>query len=100
VAAGVALGVALLPGAACPARAGDIDLGRYRASECMTCHRSATATSTIPNIFGMAEAHLTILLKAYRGKELPNPVMQTVASRLTDEEIDALALYFSQTNKP
>jgi cytochrome c len=97
----LALGLALLAGGACPALAGgDMELGRYLASECMTCHRSATATTTIPNIFGLAERHLTVVLKAYRGKELPNAAMQNVASRLSDDEIDALALYFSQTNKP
>lgn len=84
-----------------PASAGgDIELGRYLASECMTCHRGATATSTIPNIFGLAEAHLTIVIRAYRDKELPNPVMQNIAGRLSDEEIASLALYFSQTKKP
>jgi cytochrome c553 len=87
--------------AAAPAVAGgDLELGRYLASECMTCHRTGTATSTIPNIFGLAETHLTIVIKAYRDKELPNPVMQNIASRLTDEEIASLALYFSRAKKP
>ena len=48
----------------------------------------------------MAEAKFTTLIKAYRDKQLPNPVMQSVASRLKDEEIDALAAYFATTKKP
>jgi cytochrome c len=84
-----------------PLNAGpDIELGRYLASECMTCHRTATATSTIPNIFGLPEPHLTVVIKAYRDKKLPNPVMQNIAGRLSDDEIAALALYFSTTKRP
>jgi cytochrome c553 len=78
----------------------DIELGRYLASECLTCHRTATATSTIPNIFGMAEPRFTTLIKAYREKQLPNPVMQNIASRLKDEDIEALAAYFAATKRP
>ncbi len=80
--------------------AADIELGRHLASECVTCHRAGTATSTIPDIFGVAEATMAGLLRAYRDKQLPNPVMQNVASRLNDEDIAALALYFSTARKP
>ena len=58
------------------------------------------AGGAIPNIFGMAEARFTVLIKAYRDKQLPNPVMQSVASRLKDDEIDALAHYFAVTKTP
>src|SRR5688572_11158451 len=64
----------------------DIELGRYLATECLTCHRTATATSTIPNIFGMAEPTFAEVVRAYRDKRLPNPVMQTIAGRLKDDE--------------
>ena len=79
---------------------GDIELGRYLASECMTCHRAATSASAIPNIYGVKEDHLTAAIKAYRAKTLPNPVMQNIAGRLSDEDIASLALYFSQTKNP
>jgi cytochrome c553 len=85
---------------ASPARAADFEFGRYLASECMTCHRSATATSSIPYIFGLDERHIADALKAYRDKQLPNQVMQTIAARLSNDEIDALALYFSKTTQP
>jgi cytochrome c553 len=48
----------------------------------------------------LQEVRLTALLKAYRDKQLPNPVMQTVAGRLKDDEIDALAHFFAVTKKP
>ena len=82
------------------AQKGDLEFGRYLASECLTCHRSATATSAIPNIFGMAAPRFIALVKAYREKQLPNEVMQTIASRLKDEEIEALAHYFAVTKRP
>jgi cytochrome c len=78
----------------------DLELGRYLASECMTCHRSATATSTIPNIFGMAESTFAEVIRSYRAKELPNPVMQNVAGRLSDQDIASLARFFSTTKRP
>jgi cytochrome c553 len=52
------------------------------------------------NIFGVAESSLANVIKAYRNKRLPNAVMQNIAGRLTDDEIAALALYFSKTPKP
>jgi cytochrome c len=81
------------------AAATDIELGRYLATECMTCHRAATAGGAIPNIFGMAETTFAEFIKGYRDGKLPNPVMQNIARRLTDQEIAALARYFA-TAKP
>jgi cytochrome c553 len=78
----------------------DVEFGRYLASECLTCHRSATASSTIPNIFGMNATTFAEVVKAYRDKRLPNPVMQTIAGRLKDDEIEALAAYFAATRRP
>ena len=83
-----------------PLRAQDLEFGRYLANECMTCHRTAIAGAAIPNIFGMATPRFVTLLKAYREKELPNPVMQNVAGRLKDDEIAALAAYFAATKRP
>jgi cytochrome c553 len=78
----------------------DVELGRYLSSECMTCHGTAKADSTIPNIFGLSQTRFAAAIKAYRDKALPNPVMQTIASRLSDDDIAALALYFQTAKKP
>jgi cytochrome c553 len=92
----VILSVAATPACAAP----DIALGRYLSGECVTCHRTATATTTIPNIFGMAAATMTEAIKAYRDKRLDNAVMQGIAGRLKDDEIEALAAYFEQIKRP
>ena len=78
----------------------DIELGRYLSSECVTCHRGATAKSTIPNIYGIAEKTFVEVVKAYRDKKLDNAVMQNIAGRLKDDEIEALAAYFARTKRP
>ncbi|HZO47138.1 MAG TPA: c-type cytochrome [Xanthobacteraceae bacterium] len=96
VAAAAALAVATTSSAA----ATDVELGRYLATECMTCHRAATAGGAIPNIFGVAEATFAEIVKGYRDGKLPNPVMQNIARRLTDQEIAALARYFATATKP
>jgi cytochrome c553 len=84
-----------------PTRAApDIELGRYLSSECVTCHRAATATSTIPNIFGLPEQTIIDAIKGYREKRLNNEVMQSVAGRLKDEDIEALAAFFAQAKRP
>jgi cytochrome c553 len=92
--------LALLPASGPAHAAPDIELGRYLSSECVTCHRSATATSTIPNIYGLAEHTFVEVIKAYRERRLNNAVMQNIASRLKDDEIEALAAYFAKTKRP
>jgi cytochrome c len=67
----------------------DVELGRYLSSECMTCHGTAKG-----------QTRFAAAIKAYRDKALPNPVMQTIASRLSDDDIAALALYFQTAMKP
>ena len=81
------------------AHAADVELGRYLATECLTCHRAATGAA-IPNIFGIAETTFAEVVKAYRSKQRENPVMQTIAGRLKDDEIEALAAYFAITKRP
>ena len=80
--------------------AADFELGRYLSSECVTCHRGASAQGAIPNIYGLAEPTFAEVLKAYREKKLSNEVMQNVAGRLSDEDIAALATYFARVKTP
>ena len=82
-------------------RAGpDLELGRYLAAECMTCHRAQTSASSIPNLSTLSASHLIEVVKAYRAGLLPNEAMQNVASRLSDQDIESLALYFSTVKQP
>ncbi|MGL5114632.1 MAG: c-type cytochrome [Beijerinckiaceae bacterium] len=79
---------------------GDRALGEYLAAECVTCHQlSGRVVGGVPSIVGQPEANLLTLMKAYRAKELPNNVMQTIAAKFSDEEIAALAAFFSSVKK-
>ncbi|MGI9513349.1 MAG: c-type cytochrome [Anderseniella sp.] len=78
---------------------GDPEYGQYLSSECVTCHQSSVA-GTIPPIAGMNEEGFISLMKLYRSKQLDNPTMQTVAMRLSDDDIAALAAYFSALKAP
>jgi cytochrome c553 len=73
----------------------DSGLGAYLAGECVTCHRTDVANKGIPPIAGWPEASFIAALQAYKHKARPNIVMQTIAARLQDDEMAALAKYFA-----
>jgi cytochrome c553 len=74
--------------------AGDKAFGEYLSSECVTCHQASGRFEGIPAIVGWPEESFVTIMKQYRAKERANPVMQTIAGKLTEEEIAALAAYF------
>ncbi|MGH1413655.1 MAG: c-type cytochrome [Pelagimonas sp.] len=74
---------------------GDADYGEYLASECVTCHQIDGDDDGIPGIAYWYEEDFVIAMHAYKQKLRPHPVMQMMASRLSDEEIAALATYFA-----
>lgn len=74
---------------------GDSEYGEYLSSECTTCHRADGADEGIPSIVLWPEEDFVIAMHAYKEKTREHPVMNMVAGRLGDEEIAALAAYFS-----
>ncbi len=78
---------------------GDPEYGQYLSSECVTCHQSSVA-GTIPPLAGMNADGFITMMKLYRSKQLDNPTMQTIAMRLSDADIAALAAYFSALEAP
>jgi len=73
---------------------GDPAYGEYLSSECTTCHQRDGSDQGIPSIVLWPEKNFVLAMHAYKQKLRPHPVMQMMASRLTDEEIAALAAYF------
>lgn len=73
---------------------GDRALGQYLSSECVTCHQLSGRFDGIPPIIGWPDETFMQIMNEYRNKERPNPVMQTIAGRLSPDEIAALAAYF------
>ena len=74
---------------------GDKEYGEYLASECTACHQVNGSNKEIPVIAGRTVEDFIISLYSYKLKVRRNPVMEMVAQRLTDEDIAALAAYFS-----
>jgi cytochrome c553 len=73
---------------------GDRDLGEYISSQCVTCHQMTGQYDGIPSIVGWPEESFVQIMNEYRHKKRSNPVMQTIASGLSDDEVSALAAYF------
>jgi cytochrome c553 len=73
---------------------GDRAFGEYLSAECVTCHQPTGRFAGIPPIVGWPEETFVAVMNEYKLKARPNPVMQTLAGRLSDEEIAALAAYF------
>ena len=69
--------------------------GEYLASECTACHKASSGGSNIPVIAGRPVKDFIIALYSYKLKTRRSQVMEMVADRLSDEEIAALAAYFS-----
>lgn len=73
---------------------GDAEYGEFLSSSCTTCHQRSGDHAGIPGIVGWPEEDFVIAMHAYKQELRPHQVMQSVAQRLDDEEIAALAAYF------
>jgi cytochrome c553 len=73
---------------------GDRALGEYLSSECVTCHQITGRYEGIPPIVGWPNTTFMEIMGEYRAKKRANPIMQTIAVRLSEDEIAALAAYF------
>ncbi|MCQ0972145.1 c-type cytochrome [Paracoccus sp. TK19116] len=74
----------------------DAEYGAYLSSECTACH--AEEGGDIPLIHGQDREALIDALLGYKTGTRSHDVMETIAGRLGDEEIAALAAYFSEVN--
>jgi cytochrome c len=74
---------------------GDPAYGQYLSGECTTCHQADGGAEGIPSITGWPVEDFVVAMHAYKKNIRQNPVMNMMASRLSDEEIAALAAYFN-----
>lgn len=74
---------------------GDPEYGEYLATECLTCHQADGSATGIPSITLWPQDDFVIAMHAYKDRLRPHPVMQMMAGRLSNEEIAALAAYFT-----
>lgn len=86
---------ALIPSGSCAQAAGDRALGEYLSSECTACHQtSGRHDGGIPAIVGLPSDQFIALMNSYKDRQRENQVMRTIAGRLTQEEVEALASYY------
>ncbi len=74
---------------------GDPEYGEYLSGECVTCHQLDGEDQGIPSITGWHTEDFVIALHAYKTGYRPHQVMETIAKRLSEEEIAGLAAYFT-----
>jgi len=74
---------------------GDPAYGQYLSGECTTCHQADGGAEGIPSIVGWPVEDFVVAMHAYKKNIRQNPAMNMMASRLSDEEIAALAAYFN-----
>jgi len=74
---------------------GDPDYGEYLAGECVTCHQASGHADGIPSIVGLPKDYFVTALFEYKTNVRRNEVMKLRVANLANEEIAALAAYFS-----
>lgn len=74
---------------------GDRDYGEYLAGECVTCHQASGHADGIPSIVGVPRAYFVKALFEYKSNIRTNEVMKLRVANLANEDIAALAAYFS-----
>lgn len=74
---------------------GDRAYGEYLAGECVTCHQVSGRADGIPSIVGVPRDYFVRTLLEYKVNIRSNEVMKLRVNNLGNEEIAALAEYFS-----
>lgn len=69
--------------------------GEYLSGECMSCHRAGGAASPVPSLSALGAGRIADALREYKSGKRTNPVMVSVAKALSEDQISALAAYFT-----
>lgn len=77
--------------------AGDLEYGEYLSGTCVTCHGGGEPAGAIPNLERLSYDDFVQALEEYRSGIRTNAAMVSVARGLGDEEIEALAAFYTQT---
>jgi sulfide dehydrogenase cytochrome subunit len=71
--------------------------GRNLAASCAICHGSEgrAVTPSVTSLAGMPRDQISLQLREFRDGKRPATVMDQIAKGYTDEQIDAIALWYS-----
>jgi cytochrome c553 len=78
------------------AQSTDPNLARNLAAACANCHgTNGMSQQGMPNLAGRLRADLVQQMQDFKAGKRPATIMHQLAKGYTDEQIDALAAYFS-----
>jgi cytochrome c553 len=80
-----------------PVSAADIVAGEQKSANCMGCHgpKGKSSSAQWPNIAAQQSAYIINQLNAFKTGTRENPMMQSMAANLSDDDINNLAAYYS-----
>ncbi len=93
---GIMLSVALMIGFGSAHAAGSIEAGSTKAKACQVCHgRGGHSTKeTYPVLAGQHAAYIRKQLHAFRAGTRKDPIMNSMAAPLSDQDIEDVAAFF------
>jgi len=79
------------------AHAGDAVVGKAKSATCAACHgvNGKSSIPTNPHLAGQQELYLVKAIKDYRDGKRKDPMMSTMAAKLSDADIADLAAFFA-----
>lgn len=80
-----------------PAVAADVEAGADLATQCAGCHGAAGISTgdNFPNLAAQKAGYIAAQLRAFRGGDRSNALMEAVAAQLSDADIENLAAHFA-----
>lgn len=83
--------------AANEAHATDLATSKRLAITCIACHgeQGVSVSPLFPNLAGQKKDYLVKELKQFKSGERKDPIMSPLAQTVADEDVEALAEYFS-----
>jgi cytochrome c553 len=75
-----------------------VEAGARKAERCIRCHgaKGVSEAPLVPNLAGQKQGYLVEQLKSFREGLRRSTPMRQVTQKLTDEDIEDLAAYYSQ----
>jgi cytochrome c553 len=73
--------------------AGNAAEGKAKSATCQACHVASGADT--PHVAGQREVYIVRQLKAFKAGDCKNPLMNAIATQLSEDDIEDLAAYWS-----
>jgi cytochrome c553 len=98
ISTGIALALAVLAASGAQAQGQDPNYARNLAAACFTCHGTdgRSVGGVTPSLAGQDRNYLLQAMKDFKAGKRPATIMHQQAKGYTDEELEALAGYFSR----